>query len=148
MLWAAVAALSAAFFAVVLWLLWPVRPSRGKHPEGGSGVSDFHPTKLAVRPIENYACIHERDLHKPLFDPKPAAAVVAPQPKPKLTVRLTGTATDPDFTCGFFRTQSGETKMVGVNQTIEGAKVLEVLDKQVKVEFHGDILTLKVEEDR
>lgn len=99
-----------------------------------------------VEPLSAYAGIYQRDLRKPLYDVTPVQ-IVKPEPtKPKLTVTLVGTAVEPGFTYGLFRTKSGETKFVRVGETIKdtGVEVLEITQDAARVRFAGEILTLKV----
>lgn len=98
-----------------------------------------------VGPPELYAVIYERNIRKLLFDPKPIKPVKVEPPKPKLTIRLIGTAVEPGFTYGLFQTKSGESKLVSVGQKIDGAEVTAVGEGTATVKFHGELITLKVE---
>ena len=95
-------------------------------------------------PLEAYAGIYRRDLRKPLYDVKAVPAITPPKPKPKMTVALVGTALEPGFTYGMFRTKSGQTKLVRVGETVEGVEVLQIAQESATVRFAGEVLELKV----
>jgi len=139
----------AGIVAVCLWAAQPVgvgeATNSGAETFGIRDSSDVHTPQ--VRGRDAYAIIHSRHYDKPLYDSKPVVAEKKPPPKPKLNAKLVGTALDPGFTYGFFRDSHGQTKMIGVGQTIEGAKVLEIKRESAVVEFHGDTLTLIVEKE-
>lgn len=108
-------------------------------------ISAGNETGGRVGPHDLYAVIYERDIRKPLFDLKPIEPVNVEPPKPELAVRLIGTAVEPGFTYGLFRTESGESKLVSVGQKIGGAEVTTVGEGTATVKFHGELITLKVE---
>jgi hypothetical protein len=96
-----------------------------------------------VKPLAYYAVIHQRNLLKPIFDE--TAAAKAP---PKLEVTLEGTALEPGFTYGMFRTKDGRVKFVSVGQTIEGAELLSVTSGQATLRYQGQEITLTAEKDK
>lgn len=146
LLWAVNVALAVALVASVLALavvpldVGAVEPRPGQQHENDDPM---HRPKTG--PLSEYAVIYQRDLRKPLFDPKPVVAVKTQPPKPKLTVSLVGTALEPGFTYGLFRNKSGETKLVSIGEKIDGAEVTAVNEGSATVKFHGELITLKVE---
>lgn len=109
----------------------------GVEPDGASTKSSG--TDL----LDAYACIYQRDLRRPVIDPKATPAPTPPPPK--LTAVLIGTATDPDYTCAFFRLTSGEVTTVGVGQQIEQGKVTHIGEGKVTVVLAGQTLHLTSE---
>lgn len=104
--------------------------------------------RQATKPatLDRFAVIYQKDVRRPLFDPKPVVyQPPPPPPPPKPTAKLVGTVADPGFACAIFRSGSGEDKVVPVGQTYEGIEVLEVKDTEAKVKFAGLPLVLKVE---
>lgn len=146
LLLAANAILAIAIVACVcLCVLLPPRVKNAKFSPKDKTLSAGNKAMGRVGPLELYAVIYERDIRKPLFDPKPIRTVKVEPPKPKLTIRLIGTAVEPGFTYGLFRTKSGESKLVSIGQTIGGAEVTAVGEGTATVKFHGELITLKVE---
>lgn len=103
----------------------------------------------APRPLADYRGIYQRDLRKPLDDPKPVE-VKAPPPKPKperkLDVTLVGTAVDPGSTYAFFQQKGGKVTMAGVGEKIDDVEVTGITDGEAVVRFDGRVITLKVPE--
>ena len=106
---------------------------------GGNGD---HPASRGK--VENRDELLARDLRKPLYDPKPITVEVKPKPKPPLTLTLTGTAVDPGFVAAFLRTPRGQTHIVAVGESLEGAKVLKIAANSATLLWHGEEKTLTV----
>lgn len=139
------AALAAGILAcIVLTVLLPAKVEKVESPKDRD-ISVNRQESRQVGPLKAYAVIYRRDLRKPLFDPKPVIPLTIEPPRPKLAVRLVGTAVEPGFTYGLFRTKSGRTELVSVGQKIEGAEVVSVGDGTATVKFAGELITLKVE---
>lgn len=142
---AALAATAAVVGAAAVWL--PLAGGGGqavRPPVDQAGNEDAPVVESELR-AANYAVIYQTDLRKPLFDPTPVvAAPAAPPPKPRLEAVLTGTAVDPGSTFGIFRTKSGDTRLVEVGQSVDGAEVIGIEEGKATVKFHGDILVLTV----
>lgn len=98
-----------------------------------------------ARQAADYSVIYQRDLRKPLFDPKPITVIKPIAPPPKLTITLIGTAVAPEMTYGLFRNKDGQTKLVEIGQTIDGAEVIAVIEQGATVRFAGQTLTLTIE---
>lgn len=143
LLWAANLSLLAATVASTLVLaISPLAtngPARKNSPD--ESRVNLEP-KHGVRPLEEYVVIYGRDFRKPLYDIKPTPPTEPP--KPKLTLTLTGTAVEPGYTFATFQTGSGESKLVGLGETIAGAEVVKITADSVTVSFNGELITLKV----
>jgi len=111
----------------------------GRSGDPGGGVR-------LVGPREAYAVISKRDLRKPLYDARPAAAVKAPEPK--FSARLLGTVTDPGYSAALFRTADGKEQFVSVGETVAGGVVTAIAECQATVEFGGKRIALTVEDER
>lgn len=137
-----------AFVRVTIWFFQPLSLPPFSLSSSGSASSLNVPTSNSTS-LSRSRCeaIWDRDLTKPLFDPKPIVVNTPPPPKPKLTVRLTGTALEPGSTYGFFQTPSGDTKLVEIGQVVEGAKLLSLTADSAVVEYYGDQITLMVEKE-
>jgi len=125
----------------------PVSMAEPARRQDGAADDRTAPDGDVTGPLSDYADIWQRDLRKPLHDPKPVAKAAKPAPKPKLAVRLMGTVLEPGFTYAMLRGKSGETKFVGVGQSLDGAEVVEVAVSSATVRFHGDLITLKIESE-
>ena len=138
-------ALAAALVGVPAALL--LAPPGGDRGGGGKAEANSHSAAAgqALRPLNSYEAIYRRDLRKPLFDPVVVAEVKAPPPKPKLTIRLTGTAVEPGFSYAMFRTAGGQDKLVSVGQTLEGAELTEIRSDGATVRFNDELLQLAIE---
>lgn len=147
-LWLLNAVLVGGIAATMAWATTvPVRtPPMDKTPiNPKTGDSDDHPASRGK--VENRDELLARDLRKPLYDPKPIKVEVKPKPKPPLTLSLTGTAVDPGFVAAFLRTRRGETHIVAVGESLEGAKVLKVTATGATLLWHGEEKTLTVTGD-
>ena len=114
-----------------------------------SGSVNRSPDAAAERdrlPLSAYAVIWNKNLQRPLYDPKPA--VVAEKPPPKPTMTVVGTVIEEGFTYALLKTQGGQVKMARVGQTVDGAEVLVVTADSVTVRFAGQEYVLKVEKER
>jgi len=141
----ALGALTAASVAFALAAPLEVGVPQLVEAKAASGVDAAK--DAAPDPLLSYAVIYQRDLRKPLFPPK---VVEAPRPaaaKPALGVQLVGTAVEPGHTYGFFRDRSGETKLISVGETVDGAEVTAITDGAATVKYHGDLITLRVPEE-
>jgi hypothetical protein len=143
---AANAALLLGIGLSILWMLQapqvtPGGPGGRNNPSGHSPGSGFGSD---VGPLSRYTLIYARDFTRPVID---VVVKTPPKPKPKPTFKLVGTAMDPGFTYGLFRTQNGETKIVSIGESIEGAEVLEIFKDKAELKFHGEVLTLEVQEE-
>lgn len=143
-LWTLNAALAAALAVCVAALAFsPLDAGPADAGNRGRPTTGPKDEQHKTGPMSAYAGIYRRDLRKPLYDVKPAPVVKPAKPKPRMTVTLVGTALEPGFTYGMFRTKSGATKFVSVGETIEGVEVLEISEGSAKVRFAGEVLTLK-----
>ena len=144
LLWTAAALLALASAGAGLgFVLWPLE--RLEESGGAVGASAETPEETAgeASPLSAYAVIYERDLQRPLFDPKPAAPEKKPPPKP--TVTLVGTVIAPNGARAVLKTQGGQIKMATVGQTVEGAEVLEVTADSATIRFAGHTHTLAIQ---
>lgn len=96
------------------------------------------------RYLTDYAVLWQRDLLRPLYDPKPVEVVKKEPPPPKLEVTLEGTAVEPGFTYGLFKVKGGDIKFVSPGQSVGGAEVLAIGNGEARLLFHGREITLKV----
>ena len=138
-------ALAAAILVCVYFSVQPPSLPTAEVKNAGSGRSAEADSAggTSLGPLESYAVIYARDLRKPLYDPKPIVITSAPPPKPKLTVALVGTVTEPGFSYAMLKGLSGKVKFVSVGQMIDKAELLEISANSVKVKFHGETITLK-----
>ena len=149
LLLAANAALAAAVLASVS--VPAILPLAGAD---ATGIADTQPravgNQIDRKPesLSAYAAIYQRDLRRPLFDLRPAPEVKPEPKKPQLTLRLMGTAVEPGHTYAFFRITTGQVKMLTVGQAVDGAEVLAIEEGMAKVSFDGQVVTLKVEEEK
>jgi len=133
-------ALAMSLLAVVL--LWALPLDLPRTDPGAVMQPATAPSAQAPGPLEGYAIIWQRDLQQPLFDIKPP--VTAPA-APALRVQLLGTAIDPGFTYGIFQTAAGESKLLSIGQSIEGATIVAITaDSAVlrrdQQEFHLNVV--------
>ncbi len=106
---------------------------------------DLPTARPAAGPLADYAVIYQRDLLRPLYDPKPVVKVTPKPQPPKLPVTLVGTVLEPGFSYGMFKTRDGRTKFVRVGQAVEGAELLAITDNEATVKFGGREIVLKVQ---
>ena len=132
--------------SVYLLAARPVECPRAKPAAGTASPATGEPVEAAPPAGADYAVIYRRDLLKPLYDPKPEPKVETKPPPPKLRVTLEGTAVEPGFTYGVFRTADGKTRLVSVGETIAEAEVLEIRNGEAVVRHHGREITLEVPE--
>ncbi len=93
---------------------------------------------LPARGSKLHPSVWQKDLRSSLGDVGPRGPAAPP-------FVLTGTATDPGFTCGFFKTTKGEVKTVKVGEQIEGAEVLSITGSNATVRFEGRVITMTIE---
>ena len=135
---------------IVATIAWAARtpqagPGQSAQASGDQGATS-QPDAVSPR-LADYAAIYQRDLRRPLFDPRLVEVVVKPPPAPKPTFTLTGTVTEPGFTYALFRTRAGETKLVSVGESVEGAEVLAIGENAATVSFAGQTLELTVQKE-
>jgi hypothetical protein len=148
-LWALNALLLGGIAATVAWAATvPVRTPPLSETTTTQPAGDGSAHRAARRKAEYREQLLARDLRKPLYDPKPVEVVVQPKPKPPLTLTLTGTAVDPGFTAAFLRTRRGETHIVAVGESLDGAKVLKVTADSATLLWHEEEKNLTVSGDR
>jgi len=138
------AALAAAILACAAAAVLVPLDAEAPRDNGRAGAPTTAPAVGAVGPRSAYAVIYGRDLRKPLHDAPPPGPAPAP-PKPKFLAMLVGTAVEPGFTYGVFRTAGGQDKLVSPGERIEGAELVAVRDGQADIRFNGEIITLKVQ---
>ena len=146
LLWAVNAVLAAAVSLAAAVMIWPL-------DEAAPSASWEEPAAITrtagtqIEPMSKYAAIHRRDLRKPLFDVVPTTSAKT-RTLPPLKVRLTGTAVEEGFSLAMFHTASGELKMVGVGESIEGAEVISITDRSVTLRYGERPVTLTIEKGR
>ena len=125
----------------------PLVAGRAADRTPGQTAAGRGPGQSPVDSLSAYAVIHQRDLRKPLFDPKPAPPPVKrPKPKPRLTVHLMGTVLEPGFTYAILKSASGKTQFVGVGQSFQGAEVTAIAENSATVTYRGQSVTLKIQQ--
>lgn len=142
LLWFLNAALAVAVAAAAVALCRPLRVEVLMGPaSAATDTPDTQPVP-SVGPLAEYAVIAERDLRRPLEDPKPIEAA-APAP-PKLSVQLLGTVIEPSSSLALLRTAGGQSKFLSVGDCLEGATVKAIGTNEATVEFAGQVVTLRV----
>jgi len=144
LLWTAAALLALASAGAGLGLA--LSPLERLEKSGGARAASAEaPAETAdeASPLSAYAVIYERDLQRPLFDPKPVAPKKKPPPKP--TVTLVGTVIAPNGARAVLKTNAGRIKMATVGQTVDGAEVLEVTADSATIRFAGHTHTLAIQ---
>lgn len=143
LLWAVNAVLALAILASGGLALAPLGPSVRDAPAPAPAPAVAAAETPPV-PLDAYDVICQRDLRGPLFDTAaPQAAPAAPMPP----FHLTGTAVEPGFSFGLFRNSQGESKMVGVGESIDGAELVAVTEQAVTLKFGGRSVTMTVEKE-
>ena len=142
LLWGVNAGLALGILAAAGLALAPLEPSVTCDPPPAP-ASTVAAAETHLAPLDAYDVISRRDLSGPLFDTAAAAASAPPAPMPP--IRLTGTAVEPGFCYGFFCNTKGESKMVGIGESIEGAEVVAVAEQSVTLKFGGRTITMPVE---
>jgi len=144
LLWTAAAGLALASAAAGLgFVLWPLERIEAAGSPAAATAQAPEETGGEASPLSAYAVIYERDLQRPLFDPKPAAPEKKPPPKP--TVTLVGTVIAPGAARAVLKTKAGRIKMASVGQTVDGAEVLEVAADSATIRFAGHTYTLTIQ---
>lgn len=144
LLWAVAALLALASAGAGTGLvLWPLNPLESASGPAAAAADAPEETNSDASPLSAYAVIYERDLQRPLFDPKPAAPKKKPPPKP--TVILVGTVIAPGAARAVLKTKAGRIKMATVGQTVDGAEVLEVTADSATIRFAGHTHTLAIQ---
>jgi len=98
----------------------------------------------AVRPLNR--TLFTRDYRKPLYDVTKRKVNTPPPPKPKLTVTCVGTIIGNRpvaLLCG----KTGQTKSVGIGQSLDNAEVTAIDVNSATVTFHGETIELPVKKD-
>ncbi len=144
LLWMLIVALGASIIGCVCFVVFMPLGIQVAEPETNNTGSTETGSESVVEPLSAYAVVYKRDLRKPLFDPKPVSVRKPSVRKPRLGLKLLGTAVDPAYTYGFFRDRSGQTKLVQVGQTLDGAEVIAITDGSATVRYHDEIIVLEV----
>ncbi len=139
------AVLAAAIVAACVAAVAPLRAERDADGAGAGRSGNPGGDARLVGPREAYAVISKRDIRKPLYDARPAAAPKAPEPK--FAARLLGTVTDPGYSAALFRTADGKEQFVSVGETLAGGKVTAIAECEATVEFGGKRIVLTVEDE-
>ena len=125
-----------------LWL-WPVDISSQAPTK--TNANQIATVKVPqARPLSDYSVIHERDWRRPLQDAKVVVKAPPKKDPPKLKFTLVGTVLEPDFQYGFFRNKGGQTRIVRVGQTVDGAVVVEIKPDSAVVKKDGFEIELEV----
>ncbi len=120
-------------------------------PEGKAGSQDQSTARSAIDPPveeEPLRQLSEIDLRRALFD-EPEASDKQPTapPKPKLRLRLIGTAEEPGHSTGFFLMSDGQIKLLSAGETLKTPRgevtVIEVQNRVARVRFVGQEIELK-----
>lgn len=137
------ATMACAIVAAVVLAIQPVDAIPDVQP---STAATLAPKEQAAAPSpSDYDVIAEANFYRPLFDeapPPPPTTNIAPPPLP---VRLIGTVVESGFSYAMFRTVGGETRMVGIGETVDGVQVVSLTEKSATVLFSGQTLTLPVD---
>lgn len=146
LLWWANAALCAGILLVLALSFMPLEAQ-----EALAGGPQKQPTtqkaQAAAKSLDHYAVLWQRDLQRPLYDPAPTAA--AGPAKPKLQIRLVGTAVEPEYCRGFFDVPGKGTVVAAVGDKVgEGAIVKSIEDQSAVVEYLGEDVSLKVQKEK
>jgi hypothetical protein len=90
------------------------------------------------------------DLRRPLHDPPPPPppAAVAPKAIPPLTIRLTGTIFEPGHCRAVVLLPDGKVQLLGVGESAGDARILEIDNGKVLVDYFGQSLILTVPEEK
>ncbi len=125
-----------------LWL-WPIDIST---PATAKTFAKQFATVEApqIRPLSDYSVIHKRNWRRPLQDPKLVKKAPPKKNPPKLEFTLVGTALEPGFQYGIFRTKGKQTKFVRIGQSIDGAVVVEIKLESAVVRKEGVEIKLEV----
>jgi hypothetical protein len=137
-------ALASALAAAIALAVLPPRLEGRAAGEGGATEPQAARPPAAAPPLEQYLSVCGRDLRKPLFD-EPGPPLPPAEPKPKPRLRLTGTAVEPGFTYAVFSTGSGQTKLVRIGQSVDGAEVVAIEVDSATVRFDGQLIRLTAE---
>jgi len=125
-------------------------PVRVNMPDPDSKPSDdntIRETQTIMPPLSVYVSAAQRDLRRPLFDPPPVPTQISRVPdKPRLALKLVGTAVEPGSTYGLFIDRSGKTKFAKVGEILDGAEITTINDGTATVLYHGETITLEVPE--
>jgi len=144
LLWTAAALLAlASAGAGAGFVLWPLEPLASASGPAAAAADAPEETSSDASPLSAYAVIYERDLQRPLFDPKPVAPKKKPPPEP--TVTLVGTVIAPGAARAVLKTKGGQIKMATIGQTVDGAEVLEVTVDSATIRFAGHTHTLAIQ---
>ena len=122
-------------------------------PIARSGIHDGKNLRAAMPTLAEFEPLCRRPLRRPLYDPppkaKPAPVVVAPKPPPPLSVRLLGTAVEPDHSMAMLLTARGTIEMKAVGDKLDdmpdAAEVTKIEQDCVTLRYHGQTVRLEVE---
>jgi len=129
-------------------LTWPLAATGGAEDRTAATVSAATQPARTSRPLGYYAVIWQKDLRRPLYDPPPVAVIRKKPAKSKLRIKLVGTVIEPGFSYAIVKTDSGQTRLVAVGQSAEGAEVVSVRDGTATIRFAGEVRQLTVEKDK
>jgi hypothetical protein len=146
-LWTLCGALALAVVVTGAGLVaWPLEgPGDGTAASPTAGGNPITGTTRERLSLSAYACLWEKDLQRPLYDPAPAVAKPKPPPVPGVT--LVGTVIEEGFTYALLKTKAGQVKMVSVGQTVEGAQVLVITANSTTIRLGGHEHVLKIEKE-
>ena len=134
---------------VLSWLLglaWAGQDTEAGRPRAKSNAAQIEAAHSAIPPLSAFSAGWDLDLQRPLFDaPKGRRAEKAVKRAP-LSVRLTGTVTEPGHSLAMFITNKGRIELKRVGQTTAGAEVLAIDENSVRLLYQEEEITLKVEE--
>jgi hypothetical protein len=146
-LWLSTGAAGAAGAAVVAWAVLPLNPLGGEHAPrtanftAESASSGVQPERLASE-LQNLAQI---SLRRPLHDAPQAPAAPEPvQSNPPLEIRVTGTIYEPGHCRAMIQLPDGTTQLKSVGESAGDARILDIQNGSVKVEYFGKSLVLTV----
>lgn len=131
--WAAAIALGAAvYLSSVSALVLSQGEVRAPERDAPSDILD-----VSLRPPPTRAMLVEYDA-RPLFTPgrKPPAATARPQAAP-LSIKVVGLSVSSNGAVAVLRKPNGEQLKVGVDETVDGWKIVEISAAGVKFESNG-----------
>lgn len=145
LLWAIDAALATAIAACVACVWLPLEtgvvPDAGPVPPLASAPA----AGALPLPPDAYAVIYQRNLRLPLFDAPASAPTLAVAPP--MPVRLKGTILEPGFCYAVFERTNGESRMVGVGESVDGVEVVAIAAASITVRYNGQLAALAVDKE-
>jgi len=141
------AVLGAAIMGTVALALWPVEIAASPQAQSWRTPTTSKTPGRAYRPSDAYAAIYQSDLRKPLFDPPATEATPIAKPAQPMPLRLIGTVMEKGFTYAVFKTLTGDTKTLGIGESLEGVEVVSVDATSATVRYAGQSSTMPVEKE-